>query len=53
MCFVKHLTVTFPVGLPAKFNNPFPASEVRFQRFRVIERFCLEESNRSDHVALS
>ena len=31
-------------------NNPVPASTARFQQFRVIERFCVEGSNkRSDH----
>jgi len=53
MCFVKYLTVTFVVGLPAKINDPVPASQVRFQQFRVTERFCVEGSNkRSDHGAL-
>jgi len=40
--FVKCLTVTFSVGLPAKINNAVPASQVRFQQFRVIERFCVQ-----------
>jgi len=53
MCFVKYLTVTFLVGLPAKINNPLPASQIRFRQFRVIERFCVEGSNkRSDRGAL-
>jgi len=40
-------------GLLAKIDNPFPASQVRFQQFRVIERFCVEGSNkRSDRGAL-
>jgi len=43
----------FPVGLPAKIDNPVPANQVRFQQFRVIERFCVEGSNkRSDRGAL-
>jgi len=46
MRFVKHLIVTFSVGLPAKINNPVPASQVRFQQFRVIKRFCVEGSNK-------
>jgi len=52
MCFDKYLTATFSVGLPAKINNRVPASQARFQHFRVIEeRFCLESSNkRSDRV---
>jgi len=43
MCFVKNLTVTFLVGSPAEMNNPVPASKARF---RVIERFCVESSNK-------
>ena len=31
ICFVKYLTVTFSVGLPAKIYNPVLASQVRFQ----------------------
>ena len=27
MCIVKHLTLTFSVGLPAKINYPVPASQ--------------------------
>jgi len=53
MCFVKHLTVAFSVGLPVEINIPVPASQVRFQQFRVIERFCVEGSNiPSDRGAL-
>jgi len=49
MCCVNYLTMTFPVGLPAKIGDPVPASQVRFQQFRAIERFCVEGSNkRSD-----
>jgi len=45
--------MTFLVGLPAKIDNPLPTSQVRFQQFRVIERFCIEGSNkRSDRGAL-
>jgi len=37
------------VGLPVAVNNPVTASQVRFQQFRVIERFCVEgSSKRSD-----
>jgi len=51
MRFDKYLTVTFSVGLPAKMNNHVPASPVRFQHFRVIERFRVVSSNkRSDRV---
>jgi len=47
MFFVKYLTVTFSVGLPTQINSPAPSSRIRFQQFRVIERF--EGSNkRSD-----
>jgi len=43
----------FPVYLPAKIYNPVPASQVRFQQFRAIERFCVEGSNkRSDRGKL-
>jgi len=53
MCCVNYLTMTFPVGLPAKIGNPVPASQVRFQQFRAIERFCVEGSNkRGDREAL-
>ena len=39
----------FSVDLPAKINNPVPSIQVRFQQFRVTERFCVEGSNkRSD-----
>jgi len=47
------LTVAFSAGLPEEINNPVSASQVRFQQFRVIERFCVEGSNkRSDRGAL-
>jgi len=53
MCCVKYLTMTFPVGFSAKIYNPVPVSQVRFQQFRVIERFCVEGSNkRSDRGTL-
>jgi len=53
MCCVKYLTMTFPVSLPANIDNSFPASQVQFQQFRAIERFCVEGSNkRSDRGAL-
>jgi len=48
MCFVKHLTLAFSVGMPAKINYPYPASQqVRLQPLRVIERFRVESSNLS------
>ena len=53
MCFVKYLTKTFSIDLPARINNPVPASQVRFQQFRVTDRFWVEGSNkRSDLGAL-
>jgi len=53
MCCVKYLIVTFPIGSPAKIDNLVLASQVRFQPFHVIERFCIKGSNkRSDHGAL-
>ena len=37
------------VGLPVAVNNSVPASQVRFQQIRAIERLCVEGSNkRSD-----
>jgi len=37
------------VGLPVAINNPVSASQVGYQQFRAIERFCVEGSNkRSD-----
>jgi len=38
--------MTFPVGLPAKIDNPVHASQARFQQFRAIERFCVKGSNK-------
>ena len=46
MWFMKYLTNLFSVGLPLEINNPVPASQVRFQEFRVIESFCVEGSNK-------
>jgi len=43
------LITAISVGLPVAVNNPVLASQVGFQQFRVIERFCVEGSNkRSD-----
>jgi len=40
-------------GWFVEINNPVPANQVRFQQFRVTERFCVEGSNkRSDRWAL-
>jgi len=37
------------VGLPVAVYNPVFASQVEFEQFRAIERFCVEGSNkRSD-----
>ena len=53
MSWIKYLPMTSPVGLPAKIDNPVPASQVRFQQLRAIERFCVEGNNkRSDRGAL-
>jgi len=44
--------MTFPIG-SSKTDDPIPASQVQFQQFRVIERFCIEGSNkRSDRGTL-
>jgi len=40
MCFVKYLNCG-DFGLPVAVNNPVPASQVGFQQFRAIERFCV------------
>jgi len=53
MCLVKHLSVTFTVGLSMEIKNPAPASQARFPQLRVIECFCVEGRNkRNDHEAL-
>jgi len=37
------------VGFTVAINNPVSASQVGYQQFRAIERFCVEGSNkRSD-----
>jgi len=33
-------------GLPVAVNNPVPASQVGFQQFCAIQRFCVEGSNK-------
>jgi len=40
------LIVAISVDLPVAVNNPVPASQVGFQQFRAIERFCVEGSNK-------
>ena len=34
------------VGLPVAVNKPVPASQVGFQKFRAIQCFCVEASNK-------
>jgi len=47
------LIVAISVDLPVAVDNPVPASQVGFQQFRAIERFCVEGSNkRSDRGTL-
>ena len=50
-CVLSNISIlAISVGLPVAFNNPVPVSQVGFQQFRTIERFCVEGSNkRSDH----
>jgi len=38
--------VAISVGLPVEVNNAVPTSQVGFQQFRAIERFCVEGSNK-------
>jgi len=53
MCFVKDLKCgDFGRFTPVEVNNPVPASQVGFQQFRAIERFCVEGSKCSDRGAL-
>jgi len=47
MCFAKNLTMTFLVRSPLKINKRVPASQARFQQFRVIELFCFESIAKS------
>jgi len=49
-CVLSNFSIVgFSLGLPVAVNSPVPASQVLFQQFRVIERFCVEGSNkRSD-----
>jgi len=42
--FCQIFNKTFSVGLTAKIDNPVPAIQVRFQQFRVTERFCVATS---------
>jgi len=45
--------VRISVGLLVAVNNPVPASQVRFQQFRVIERVYVEGSNKRSDRAYS
>ena len=49
-CVLSNISfMAISVGLPVSVNNPVPASQVGFQQFRAIQRFCVEGSNkRSD-----
>jgi len=49
-CVLPNISiVAISVDLPVAVSNPVPASQVGFQQFRAIERFCVEGSNkRSD-----
>jgi len=49
-CVLSNISiVTISVGLPVAVDNPVPASQVGFQQFQAILRFCVEGSNkRSD-----
>ena len=38
--------VASSVGLPMAVNNPVPTSHVGFKKFRAIQRFCVEGSNK-------
>jgi len=38
--------VAILVGLPVAVNYPVPANQVGFQKFRAIESFCVEASNK-------
>ena len=42
-CVLSNISiVVISVRLPVAVNNPVPASQVGFQQFRAIERFCVE-----------
>jgi len=38
--------VAILVGLPVAVNYPVPTNQVGFQKFRAIESFCVEASNK-------
>ena len=40
------LIVVILVGFPVAVNKPVPASQVGFQEFRAIQRFCVNASNK-------
>ena len=53
-CLLSNFSIVWiSVGLPVAVNNPVPASQVRLQQFRVIERFCVEGSNKRSDRGLS
>jgi len=41
--------VAISAGLLVAVNNPLLASQVGFQQFRAIERFCVEGSNKHSY----
>ena len=47
-CVLSNISiVAISVGLPVAVNNLVPVSQVGFQQFRAISRFCIE-NKRSD-----
>jgi len=53
-CVLSNISiVAISVGLPVAVNNPVSASQVGFQQFRAIERFCVEGSKKAVIVGTS
>jgi len=53
-CVFSNISIVgISVSLPVAVNNLVPASQVRFQQFRVTERFCVEGSNKRSDGGLS
>jgi len=51
---LSNISITaISAGLPVAVDNPVPASQVGFQQFRAIERFCVEGSNKHSDRGLS
>jgi len=50
LCVLSNISiVAISVGLFVAADNPVPASQLGFQQFRAIQRFCVEGTNkRSD-----